>query len=727
MSKKNHCCDIADPFVGAKTPEYVKGQKVCHSGEFQIGNQDDQVNVVVDNVDLILPDAPRKGLGIVLTTTADNTRLFGGCNPICGAEDVDVEDDDDEDEDEEDCDCHDDENEDDDSVLLAKCTATIAYFNGCEWVLLTSAGVLSGLQGAVDDAAALVALNCDDLPNLTRILVRTYDQYFELDKTSTAVPDGVTVFAASCGGNWLRIETFSKKWSEQLVWYQHDVLGNDENDGATPATPTLALAEIGRRLHQTKIGKDYQINVLNNVAASDRFRTYVTAEQNVEDVEPTTVAGATAGVSSSIPNFSIVGRLFDSGISSTMTNYVTTSSTNPEPADGNQAHFTDAAFPGVVGDLIVLSAPGNPAIDGGQGFVGLVGNGANGLGVGLVRVTDLTLPTDPANTVVASFAGPVTYKIVRLSQWNANLAQSHPAQGRYFYKNFEFTAVPPPPADQQDFSIAGTGAIYTFFTSRFRRYIFQGVLATITYRQCSFDYAGLTATGTPYAGVANDVGGTTFVVLAFAASVVNFQRVLMLNADLRICFNSMSFMQGLYLQGSRIASSGTNSGLILGSASAATLIQSAAKITHIGNTTIYNWPTASQAGYVIADGTQVRLNANLGGRSSNAGSVGVLVKGPSELMILATVTPSINTNTVGVAEIRIDNPGGTQDLAVRAGTGALAPGSAPTFITAAGPVIHDAETLVTWATWAGVGANEFGRFAFNPLTGSRVESVTNPN
>lgn len=73
-----------------------------------------------------------------------------------------------------------------------------------------------------------------------------------LDRTNTCAPDGITIVAATGGGNWLRGLEANPKWACQGTWYISTATGNDENDGATPATAIRTAAELNRRL-----GADY--------------------------------------------------------------------------------------------------------------------------------------------------------------------------------------------------------------------------------------------------------------------------------------------------------------------------------------------------------------------------------------------------------------------------------------------------------------------------------------
>lgn len=113
--------------------------------------------------------------------------------------------------------------------------------------------------GAADDCcitvpniAALAALPAAGLTENAQARVLTTGDLWVLDRTNSCAPDGITIVAASGGGNWLRGLEANPKWACQGTWYISTATGNDENDGATPGTALRTAAELNRRL-----GADY--------------------------------------------------------------------------------------------------------------------------------------------------------------------------------------------------------------------------------------------------------------------------------------------------------------------------------------------------------------------------------------------------------------------------------------------------------------------------------------
>ena len=125
-------------------------------------------------------------------------------------------------------------------------------------------------QLIVPNLAALSKLKHFDRKFGTEAFVQTLDQSFQFDPNSTATPDGITVIAARCGGNWLRLLSHAPRFTAQLVWFFDAVNGNNENDGATAATAVQSLAEIARRLQYISFS-NYLVNLLSDVPAGDTF------------------------------------------------------------------------------------------------------------------------------------------------------------------------------------------------------------------------------------------------------------------------------------------------------------------------------------------------------------------------------------------------------------------------------------------------------------------------
>ncbi len=110
------------------------------------------------------------------------------------------------------------------------------------------AAVESAGPGAVlADAAALTSFDMEALADGTFAYVSTFDDLFELELTSTATVDGVTVIATSSGtGRWLRVGNPAIRWRMQEEWFIDADAGDDEATGAS-GFPIRTQAEWRRR------------------------------------------------------------------------------------------------------------------------------------------------------------------------------------------------------------------------------------------------------------------------------------------------------------------------------------------------------------------------------------------------------------------------------------------------------------------------------------------------
>lgn len=89
--------------------------------------------------------------------------------------------------------------------------------------------------------------------------------YFHRNRSSTAVPDGITVIPAVGGGVWERIETSSSKhWLEVATFWVDAVNGNDEYAG-TLAAPLKTLDELSRRWKGGKLKASRSVVVLSDL------------------------------------------------------------------------------------------------------------------------------------------------------------------------------------------------------------------------------------------------------------------------------------------------------------------------------------------------------------------------------------------------------------------------------------------------------------------------------
>jgi hypothetical protein len=134
----------------------------------------------------------------------------------------------------------------------------------------------TGGNAQVANVASLSALDDTGIINHSEVLVDTLLQRFQLDKSSTATVDGITVVATLSGtGRWLRILSPVPQWTNQSSWTQDSVLGNDENPG-TPLSPLQTTAEFTRRVRVAKYSSSftpYTLQLLNDVSVlNDSFQ-----------------------------------------------------------------------------------------------------------------------------------------------------------------------------------------------------------------------------------------------------------------------------------------------------------------------------------------------------------------------------------------------------------------------------------------------------------------------
>ena len=201
-------------------------------------------------------------------------------------------------------------------------------------------GARCGNQLIVPTLAALAALDLTDCPDGTHVYVQTLEQFFVLERTSTATPDGITIVAAQQGGgNLLRIIAHTPRWTLQRTWFVHALLGNDENDGATAATPVRTGAEIVRRLPYIDFA-DYLINLLS-----------ATDDGNF-DFNPKFTGNA--GVATVTPNAATITIRGQRTLTSIG---VVTAATATSPGTNAQATVTGAGITAaLIGQLITLTS-----------------------------------------------------------------------------------------------------------------------------------------------------------------------------------------------------------------------------------------------------------------------------------------------------------------------------------------------------------------------------------
>lgn len=710
--------------TGPGTPDFFRFQTVngqscdcddndddshSHKHHVEIGPLTTQVDVCGNkDVTLELPDCPRFGRApLVINNTGMGTvTLVSDDADIVGQNS-------------------------DGQVFIGPESAALVTFTSCgkcgEWQVLLGSQTIDG-DGpcacvAVANLAQLAALNTcngnsgnpsNSFPQFTRAFVATLDQYFELDRTSTAIPDGITIIAAKCSGsttgNWLRIETFSKFWSQQINWFIDPANGNDENKGDTPATALKNVAEACRRLHQIQASIPYTFNLLGSSNPNDRFRPSYIFESNDETlVPPVPPATSTTGVENLV-------NIILSGVDANL----------QPPVPGGTG--TTGAFTPTNGALNAQAT-----IDLGQPVDGFVGKYINipslgaiaGIGKATVpggNIAQITEFRTLANVAVTSGLSGVPYTIVSMTAWNGPLNQMGMSQGRLQVQNLLFPAPAAPPAAQE--TIATRYQTTTFARCIFQRPFDVSTFSGLGINSCIFDYT------TAPAFLQNGVGGTVIFLQLNAA--VNMGSDLLLNTDLRLVNGTRNRMTSCYFQGSRV-STVTSSTTVSYNANVNSGT-SVAEITLFGSGIgVFDWPVAApsgsfrlDAGVTLADNSQ--LNAPgptppatvgtdvYGTNPSQPNSVGLRVSGSSKFLwltpgatqphitgVLADVQLEDNGTTVGVGTL-------LQDLEQ------LAPGPLPAKVQ-----------LIRWADWAAAvnpGVSGFNRRVLHYGTGATIAQVT---
>ena len=113
---------------------------------------------------------------------------------------------------------------------------------------------LGAASAAVDDIAALQQLADETLPDGYLVGMANLRDTWQLDKTDTTTPDGITVVAATTG-NWQRLGVPSDYWRRQTAWHIDPVAGDDENDGGSASAALKTWSEFRRR-HGGDLGTD---------------------------------------------------------------------------------------------------------------------------------------------------------------------------------------------------------------------------------------------------------------------------------------------------------------------------------------------------------------------------------------------------------------------------------------------------------------------------------------
>ena len=190
---------------------------------------------------------------------------------------------------------------DPDSVLPADGVNVIEGANCGRWLrtnITTGTGATGSTGGTgatgIENADGVICVdNLEELSQLDTALlgdcalayvdsVQAFFQLLSIDSSPLPIIDGITAVDGTNGRTWSRLLSIgSLVWTNQRIWYVDSVNGDDENDGATPATAVETLAEVSRRLIEVYYdnGSDpanteapsYIVNILSDVPATDSF------------------------------------------------------------------------------------------------------------------------------------------------------------------------------------------------------------------------------------------------------------------------------------------------------------------------------------------------------------------------------------------------------------------------------------------------------------------------
>ena len=205
----------------------------------------------------------------------------------------------------------------------------ILFYQGGEWNLRhigTAGYVLTSFEGSptwepaaqqpaiVPNIAALGSLAAGGFASGTPVIVQSVNALWTYEPASTLATDGITVVAATGGGNWLRAVSLApEQYIAQTVWWVDaqnvETTSSDENTGLTAATALRTKAEISRRWGTWS-------PTLNAIAVTVNYLSPDTTSADPGMFAPVFVDGATltecgavGGVSGGFPAHSFLGTL----------------------------------------------------------------------------------------------------------------------------------------------------------------------------------------------------------------------------------------------------------------------------------------------------------------------------------------------------------------------------------------------------------------------------------
>jgi hypothetical protein len=117
----------------------------------------------------------------------------------------------------------------------------------------------------------ITALKALTVTSPTRVWVESVKCYWRRESSSPYTPDDITIAAAIGGGNWERITpTTVLDWCQQSDLYVNPTTGHDENPG-TLAMPVRTVEELTRRLSVGTLQQDTTVHVAAGAITSAKL------------------------------------------------------------------------------------------------------------------------------------------------------------------------------------------------------------------------------------------------------------------------------------------------------------------------------------------------------------------------------------------------------------------------------------------------------------------------
>jgi hypothetical protein len=518
----------------------------------------------------------------------------------------------------------------------------------------------------VANLAALSAV--DDLAEADFSLrpVTTLLSDFQLDKSSTATVDGISVVATLSGaGRWMRVIASNPHWTDQKDWKVSPATGNDENLGGV-GFPLKTLAEFSRRVTRFKFGTavQYDIECLDAIPSTDclRFTGEVEPQPGAPNVFPVLLRGRNTSIYAGVTG---AGCLI----------------TNPTLGviAGSAPPNTQAIFDGGVGFDATTGGNLNPLL----GKMILMANGViawitRGLGGTLAQVSEFCTVVDaipsPSITLVtaASVGAGIAYDVMDKIAFGAEMISVGSPLWRYRFRDLDFTP-------------SGLAESFTFKASAFSL-----IMCRIQRRP------GFSATNGTFFACGVDFNALTSLAVTDGCAIV-FSACGLRNIEL-VPTNSCSMtVQDTHNEGGyvRMAITAAATPAFGGSFVAGILLAGNMSFRGVRGYGNFNAPAGRSGVIGRRNGTMLVLSPLYGKGNTVRGAE--IAEG-CKMLILSTQTPIIEG---AAGEVQLDGSA-TALPALEASAGAVLPAAAP---------------LTTWAEWA---AAPFSRNVMSYKTGAAI-------